>query len=52
MALPICGVLGGSFATYATVATIEGVANHSFLSCLNPNHFPKLHNAPLDLYWA
>lgn len=50
MALPVCGILGGSFATQATVASIEGIANLSSLSCLKPNHFPKLQNVALDLY--
>jgi hypothetical protein len=46
---PICCILGGSFATQATVATIEGVTDFSSFSRLQQDHRPEIVKTPLGL---
>ena len=46
---PIRCILGGSFATQAAVATIEGITRHSFLSCHQTDHFPEIQQIPVGL---
>lgn len=49
---PIGRILGGSFATHAAVATIEGITGHSFLFCRQKDHFMEIQQIPVGLQQA
>ena len=52
MASPICCILGGSFATHATVAAVEAITECSFLSCRQLDHSVEIHQIPMGLQQA
>lgn len=46
---PIGRILGGSFATVATVATVEAITRCGFFSCNLKDHFREIRQIPLGL---
>ena len=52
VASPICCILGGSSATYSTVAAIEAITGRRFLSCRELDHFPEIQQTSMDLQQA